>query len=134
MNQVQFFVLFFPIFLFILTTVLTSKLQSGTATTCCGRARLGPYFKLNHLFQASFILCLAKSVFLSYPSYFAWQKASSYPMSRLAVKIKDKRVLKLIRKYLTAGTMIGGLVTPSIEGTPQGGLCKESNYAKETIK
>ncbi len=35
--------------------------------------------------------------------------------------VKDKRVLKLIRKYLTAGTMIDGLVTFSTEGTPQGG-------------
>ena len=42
-------------------------------------------------------------------------------MSRLALKIQDKRVLKLIRRYLTAGTMISGLVSPSIEGTPQGG-------------
>jgi RNA-directed DNA polymerase len=42
-------------------------------------------------------------------------------MSRLATKIKDRRVLKLIRKYLTAGIMIEGLVIPSIEGTPQGG-------------
>ncbi len=42
-------------------------------------------------------------------------------MSRLATRIKDKRVLKLIREYLTAGTMIDGLVLPSIEGIPQGG-------------
>jgi RNA-directed DNA polymerase len=42
-------------------------------------------------------------------------------LSRLAGKIKDKRVLKLIRKYLTAGIMIDGLVSPSLEGTPQGG-------------
>jgi RNA-directed DNA polymerase len=42
-------------------------------------------------------------------------------MSRLATKIRDKRVLKLIRRYLTAGTMIEGLVSPSTEGTPQGG-------------
>ena len=42
-------------------------------------------------------------------------------MSRLATKIRDKRVLKLIRRYLTAGTMIGGLVSPGTEGTPQGG-------------
>ena len=42
-------------------------------------------------------------------------------MSRLAIKTKDKRVLKLIRKYLTAGTMISGVVTFSTEGTPQGG-------------
>ena len=42
-------------------------------------------------------------------------------MSRLATRIRDKRVLKLIRRYLTAGTMIGGIVSPGIEGTPQGG-------------
>lgn len=42
-------------------------------------------------------------------------------MSRLASRVQDKRVLKLIRRYLTAGTMINGLVSPSIEGTPQGG-------------
>ena len=55
-------------------------------------------------------------------------------MSRLATKTKDKRVLKLIREYLTAGTMINGLVTSSTEGTPQGGLCKESAYAKQITK
>ncbi len=42
-------------------------------------------------------------------------------LSRLATKIEDKRVLKLIRRYLTAGIMIDGLVSPSLEGTPQGG-------------
>lgn len=42
-------------------------------------------------------------------------------MSRLATKIRDKRVLKLIRRYLTAGIMIDGLVCPGDEGTPQGG-------------
>lgn len=42
-------------------------------------------------------------------------------LSRLASRVQDKRVLKLIRRYLTAGTMINGLVKPSIEGTPQGG-------------
>ena len=42
-------------------------------------------------------------------------------LSRLATKIEDKRVLKLIRRYLTAGVMIDGLVSPSLEGTPQGG-------------
>ncbi len=41
-------------------------------------------------------------------------------MSRLATRIKDKRVLKLIRSFLTSGIMIGGLVEPSREGTPQG--------------
>ena len=42
-------------------------------------------------------------------------------MSRLASRIKDKRVLKLIRRYLNAGTMINGVVTHADEGTPQGG-------------
>jgi len=42
-------------------------------------------------------------------------------MSRVARKVKDKRVVTLIRRYLKAGVMEGGLVTPSQEGTPQGG-------------
>ena len=42
-------------------------------------------------------------------------------MSRVARKIKDKRVLKLIRGYLTAGIMAGGLVSRTRMGTPQGG-------------
>jgi RNA-directed DNA polymerase len=42
-------------------------------------------------------------------------------MSRVARKIKDKRVLKVIRRYLQAGIMEDGLVSPRTEGTPQGG-------------
>ena len=42
-------------------------------------------------------------------------------MSRIARRIKDKRVLKLIRAFLNAGVMENGLVSPSDEGTPQGG-------------
>lgn len=42
-------------------------------------------------------------------------------MSRLATRIHDKRVLRLIRRYLTSGVMIGGLVSPTDRGTPQGG-------------
>ena len=42
-------------------------------------------------------------------------------MSKLADKIDDARVLKLIRRYLEAGMMTGGLVSPRSEGTPQGG-------------
>jgi RNA-directed DNA polymerase len=42
-------------------------------------------------------------------------------MSRLARRIKDKRVLRLIRRYLQAGMMSEGLATARREGTPQGG-------------
>jgi RNA-directed DNA polymerase len=42
-------------------------------------------------------------------------------MSRLATRIEDKRLLRLIRSFLTSGVMIGGLVSPTEEGTPQGG-------------
>ena len=42
-------------------------------------------------------------------------------MSMLALKIKDKRVLRLIRRYLEAGVMENGVVVTSDEGTPQGG-------------
>lgn len=42
-------------------------------------------------------------------------------MARLARKVKDKRVLLLIRRYLKAGIMVGGLAWRRDEGTPQGG-------------
>ena len=42
-------------------------------------------------------------------------------MYKLSKDIKDKRVLKLIRKYLQSGIMINGIVTSSEVGTPQGG-------------
>jgi RNA-directed DNA polymerase len=42
-------------------------------------------------------------------------------MSRVARKIRDKRVLGLIRRYLEAGILAEGLVRPRSEGTPQGG-------------
>jgi len=42
-------------------------------------------------------------------------------MSRVARKVKDKRVLKLIRAYLEAGVFQGGVVTKSEEGVQQGG-------------
>ena len=42
-------------------------------------------------------------------------------MYLLSKRILDKRLLRLIRSYLESGVMIGGLVSPSREGTPQGG-------------
>jgi RNA-directed DNA polymerase len=42
-------------------------------------------------------------------------------MARLAKRIEDKRILRLIRLYLQAGLLEGGLVSPRVEGTPQGG-------------
>jgi RNA-directed DNA polymerase len=42
-------------------------------------------------------------------------------MGRVAQRVVDKRLLKLIRAFLNAGVMENGLVSPSVEGTPQGG-------------
>src|SRR5262249_34751905 len=42
-------------------------------------------------------------------------------MGKIAQVIRDKRVLKLIGKYLRAGAMLDGVMVKSVEGTPQGG-------------
>jgi RNA-directed DNA polymerase len=42
-------------------------------------------------------------------------------MAKIAERVSDKRLLKLIRAFLRAGVMEGGLVSPVDEGTPQGG-------------
>jgi RNA-directed DNA polymerase len=42
-------------------------------------------------------------------------------MSKIARKVKDKKILLLIRRFLQAGVMENGLVTATEEGTPQGG-------------
>jgi RNA-directed DNA polymerase len=42
-------------------------------------------------------------------------------MARVAARVSDKRVLRLIRAFLTAGMMEDGLVSPVEEGVPQGG-------------
>jgi RNA-directed DNA polymerase len=45
-------------------------------------------------------------------------------MARLAEKVENKMILKLIRKYLQSGVMINGVVMETKEGASQGGLCK----------
>lgn len=42
-------------------------------------------------------------------------------MTRIGQTIRDKRVLRLMGRYLRAGVMIEGVVQPSDAGTPQGG-------------
>jgi RNA-directed DNA polymerase len=42
-------------------------------------------------------------------------------MGLVAKRVTDKRILKLIRGFLTAGVLADGLVGPTEEGTPQGG-------------
>ncbi len=42
-------------------------------------------------------------------------------MARVAARIQDRRVLRLIRSYLTASVLNNGLFEASREGTPQGG-------------
>lgn len=42
-------------------------------------------------------------------------------MARVARKVRDKRILRIIRRFLQAGMMERGLVSPRREGTPQGG-------------
>ena len=42
-------------------------------------------------------------------------------MARVAHRVKDKRILRLIRHYLASGVMLGGVMEARREGTPQGG-------------
>ncbi len=42
-------------------------------------------------------------------------------MARVARRAKDKRILRLLRRYLESGVMVGGVIQEREEGTPQGG-------------
>src|SRR6202011_1209807 len=42
-------------------------------------------------------------------------------LAKIAERVSDKRLLRLIRAFLRAGVMENGLVSPAEEGTPQGG-------------
>ena len=42
-------------------------------------------------------------------------------LKKIRAKVMDKRIISLIKAYLTAGVMSGNIVEPSEKGTPQGG-------------
>jgi len=44
-------------------------------------------------------------------------------------RIADKRVLRLIRKWMTAGVIEDGNWSETVEGSPQGGLCSAEHKA-----
>jgi len=56
-------------------------------------------------------------------------------MGQVAKRITDKRVLRLLRAVLTAGVLEQGLVSPTAEGTPQGGPLSPllSNLVLDTL-
>src|SRR4051794_8973943 len=54
-------------------------------------------------------------------------------MDRVARRISDKRLLRLIRAYLNAGVMEDGLVSPTEEGVPQGGPLTPPTMLRTTL-
>ncbi|MFA5385322.1 MAG: reverse transcriptase domain-containing protein [Eubacteriales bacterium] len=55
-----------------------------------------------------------------------------WTMEFLKERIADTSLLRLIAQFLKAGVMEAGIKYDAPEGTPQGGLCKEIRYAKQT--
>ena len=53
--------------------------------------------------------------------------------SRMATRVYDRRVLKLVRSFLTAGVMTFGLVSPSIEETPRAVRFRPEHRWAETL-
>ena len=56
-------------------------------------------------------------------------------MGQVAKRITDQRLLRLLRAFLTAGVLADGLVSPTAEGTPQGGPLSPllSNLVLDTL-
>src|SRR5260370_30067999 len=53
-------------------------------------------------------------------------------LAKIAERVSDKRLLRLIRAFLRAGVMENGLMSPAEEGTPQGGpLSQECPRSEE---
>jgi RNA-directed DNA polymerase len=56
-------------------------------------------------------------------------------LGQVAKRITDQRLLRLLRAFLTAGVLADGLVSPTAEGTPQGGPLSPllSNLVLDTL-
>jgi len=56
---------------------------------------------------------------ISIPEKFFNRVSHDKLMRQIAKRVRDKRLPKLIRAFLNAGVVENGLVSPSVEGTPQ---------------